>query len=41
VKEKMVAIGLDTGGMPSAEFSAYVKTDIAKWKKVITDARFR
>jgi tripartite-type tricarboxylate transporter receptor subunit TctC len=22
-----------------AEFAAYIKTDIAKWKKVITDAK--
>ena len=39
VKEKMAAIGLDTGGMSSAEFDAYVKTDIVKWKKVISDAK--
>ncbi len=41
VKEKMSAIGLDTGGMSSAEFAAYVKDDIAKWKKVITDAKIK
>jgi tripartite-type tricarboxylate transporter receptor subunit TctC len=39
VKEKLLALGLDPGGMPSAEFAAYVKADIAKWKKVITDAK--
>jgi tripartite-type tricarboxylate transporter receptor subunit TctC len=39
VKEKMLALGLEPGGMPSAEFAAYVKADIAKWKKVITDAK--
>ena len=39
VKGKMLAIGLDPGGMPSAEFAAYIKADIAKWKKVITDAK--
>ena len=39
VKAKMEAIGLETGGMPSAEFADYVKADIAKWKKVITDAK--
>ena len=39
VKERMTAIGLDIGGMPSAEFAAYVRADIAKWKKVITDAK--
>ena len=39
VRDKMLAIGLEPGGMSSAEFAAYVKADIAKWKKVITDAR--
>ena len=39
VNEKLLAIGLEPGGMPSAEFAAYVKADIAKWKKVITDAK--
>jgi tripartite-type tricarboxylate transporter receptor subunit TctC len=39
VKEKMLALGLEPGGMPSAEFAAYVKADIAKWKKVISDAK--
>jgi tripartite-type tricarboxylate transporter receptor subunit TctC len=41
VKEKMSAIGLDIGGMSSAEFAAYVKDDIAKWKRVITDAKIK
>jgi tripartite-type tricarboxylate transporter receptor subunit TctC len=41
VKEKMTTIGLDIGGMPSAEFAAYVKADIAKWKKVIADAKIK
>ena len=39
VKAKMLAIGLETGGMPSAEFAAYIKADIAKWKRVITEAK--
>src|SRR5712692_3902319 len=39
VKDKMLAMGLDPGGMSSAEFAAYIKDDIAKWKKVIADAR--
>jgi tripartite-type tricarboxylate transporter receptor subunit TctC len=39
VKERMEVIGLDTGGMPSAEFAAYIKADIAKWKKVISEAK--
>jgi tripartite-type tricarboxylate transporter receptor subunit TctC len=39
VKDKMLAIGLEPSGMSPAEFAAYIKTDIAKWKKVITDAK--
>jgi tripartite-type tricarboxylate transporter receptor subunit TctC len=39
VKEKLVAIGLEPGGMSSAEFAAYIKDDIAKWKRVITEAK--
>src|SRR5262245_65861930 len=38
VKEKMLAIGLEPSGMSSAEFAAYIKADLAKWKKVISDA---
>jgi len=39
VNEKLLALGLEPGGMPPAEFAAYIKADIAKWKKVITDAK--
>jgi tripartite-type tricarboxylate transporter receptor subunit TctC len=39
VNEKLRAIGLEPMGISSAEFAAYIKTDIAKWKKVIADAR--
>jgi tripartite-type tricarboxylate transporter receptor subunit TctC len=39
VKEKMLAMGLEPNGMPPAEFAAYIKTDVAKWKKVIADAK--
>ncbi len=39
VKEKMEATGLEIGGMSSAEFDAYIKADIAKWKRVITEAK--
>jgi tripartite-type tricarboxylate transporter receptor subunit TctC len=41
VKDKMTTIGLDIGGMSSAEFTAYVRADIAKWKKVISDANIK
>jgi len=39
VKAKLMALGLDPMGMPSPEFAAYIKDDIAKWKKVITNAK--
>jgi tripartite-type tricarboxylate transporter receptor subunit TctC len=39
VNEKLKAIGLEPMGISSAEFATYIKTDIAKWKKVITDAK--
>jgi tripartite-type tricarboxylate transporter receptor subunit TctC len=39
VNAKLLAIGLEPMGMPTEEFVAYIKADIAKWKKVITDAK--
>jgi tripartite-type tricarboxylate transporter receptor subunit TctC len=39
VNAKLLSIGLDPIGMPSSEFAAYIKDDIAKWKNVITNAK--
>jgi tripartite-type tricarboxylate transporter receptor subunit TctC len=39
VKDKLLAVGLEPDGMSPAEFAAYIKADIAKWKKVIVDAK--
>ena len=39
VKDKLLAVGLEPSGMSQADFAAYIKTDIAKWKKVIEDAK--
>ncbi|MFL6795879.1 MAG: Bug family tripartite tricarboxylate transporter substrate binding protein [Xanthobacteraceae bacterium] len=39
IKDRMDALGLEPGGMPPAEFAAYLNADIAKWKKIITDAK--
>jgi tripartite-type tricarboxylate transporter receptor subunit TctC len=39
VNEKLLAQGLEASGMSSAEFAAYIKADIAKWKKVISEAK--
>ena len=41
VRDKMLAIGLEPDGMSPAEFAAYIKADVAKWKKVIADAKIR
>ena len=39
VRDKMLAMGLEPDGMSPAEFAAYIKADVAKWKKVIADAK--
>jgi tripartite-type tricarboxylate transporter receptor subunit TctC len=39
VKGKLLAAGIEASGMPQAEFAAYVKAEVAKWKKVIEDAK--
>jgi tripartite-type tricarboxylate transporter receptor subunit TctC len=39
VQDKLLAIGLEPGGMSPTEFAAYIKDDIAKWKKVISEAK--
>ena len=39
VNDKLVAQGLEASGMSTAEFEAYIKADIAKWKKVISEAK--
>jgi len=39
VKAKMIPLGFEPEGISSAEFAAYVKTEVAKWKKVIADAK--
>lgn len=35
VKQRMARLGMDARGMPTTEFSAYVKSEIAKWAKVV------
>ena len=39
MKEKLLALGVEAEGDSSADFAAYVKAEVAKWKKVITDAK--
>jgi tripartite-type tricarboxylate transporter receptor subunit TctC len=42
VRDRMLGYGLEVLGSPSAEFSAFRKTDFAHWKKIVatTHARF-
>jgi len=39
VKAKMIPLGFEPEGSSSAEFADYVKAEVAKWKKVIADAK--
>lgn len=39
MQAKMLPLGFEPEGNSSAEFAAYVKADVAKWKKVIADAK--
>ena len=39
MKARLLQAGVEPEGNSPAEFAAYVKADVAKWKKVITDAK--
>jgi tripartite-type tricarboxylate transporter receptor subunit TctC len=39
IKARLLELGVIAEGNSSAEFAAYVKAEIAKWKKVIEDAK--
>jgi tripartite-type tricarboxylate transporter receptor subunit TctC len=39
VKDGLLQLGIEAEGDSSAAFAAYVKADMAKWKKVIEDAK--
>ena len=39
VREKILTLGFEPAGNTPAEFAAYIKAEIAKWKKVIEDAK--
>ena len=39
LKEKLLAQGVDAEGDTSAEFTAYIKVELAKWKKLIEEAK--
>ena len=39
IKSKLLQAGVEAEGNSPADFVAYVNADIAKWKKVISDAK--
>jgi tripartite-type tricarboxylate transporter receptor subunit TctC len=39
IKARLLQLGVEAEGGPSDAFAAYVKADVAKWKKVIADAK--
>jgi tripartite-type tricarboxylate transporter receptor subunit TctC len=39
MKDKLLAAGVEAEGTSSADFAAYIKDEVAKWKKVIADAK--
>jgi len=41
VREKMQAAGIEPEGGSSQDFAAYIKAEIAKWRKVISAANIR
>jgi tripartite-type tricarboxylate transporter receptor subunit TctC len=41
IKAKLATLGVEGGGMSTADFVTYIKTDVAKWKKVIADAKIQ
>ena len=40
-KEKLLGLGLDSGGGTPDEFSAFLRSEIVKWTKVVEDAGIR
>jgi tripartite-type tricarboxylate transporter receptor subunit TctC len=41
VHAKLMSLGVDPSGISSEAFVTYIKNDVAKWKKVITDAKIK
>jgi tripartite-type tricarboxylate transporter receptor subunit TctC len=39
MKAKLLEAGVEAEGNSSADFEAYVRAEVAKWRKVIDDAR--
>jgi len=41
VKEKLVSLGLESGGGTPEEFGAFIKSEIVKWAAVVEGAGIR
>ena len=41
IRRRLLAEGSEIGGMPPEEFGAYIKSEIAKWSKVVKDANIK
>ena len=41
VKEKLATLGFDPIGNSPDEFGAWIKTEVAKWAKVMRDANIK
>lgn len=41
LNKRLLAEGSEIGGMPPAEFANYIRTEIAKWSKVVKDANIK
>jgi tripartite-type tricarboxylate transporter receptor subunit TctC len=41
IKARLQELGIEADGNSQAEFAAYVKNEVAKWKKVIEDAKIK
>jgi tripartite-type tricarboxylate transporter receptor subunit TctC len=39
IKARLLELGVVPGGESSAEFAGYVKAEVAKWRKVIIEAK--
>lgn len=40
-RKRLLAMGLDPVGMPPDEFTGYLKTETAKWGKLVREAGIR
>jgi tripartite-type tricarboxylate transporter receptor subunit TctC len=41
IKKRLLELGIEAEGDSQASFAAYVKNELAKWKKVIADAKIK